>query len=238
MYIIIHKKIKSTGLNFGYRCPIVTKFRCVYYFPQRRKIGEKMSEDKKIDRRVVKTKKAIYSAFAQLLLEKDVNAITIKDIADRADINRKTFYNYYAGIYELIEEIENKILYSFEQALMDVNIADALHNPNRLFNELTEIINQDLDFYGHLMRMENNSSLVVKLVGALKTKAKEIISKQTRLAPQMLDIVLDFVVSGMMKVYQNWFNSDRTQSIEDFSKTVSTLTFRGINGIMEETDNM
>lgn len=197
-----------------------------------------MSEDKKIDRRVVKTKKAIYSAFAQLLLEKDVNAITIKDIADRADINRKTFYNYYAGIYELIEEIENKILYSFEQALMDVNIADALHNPNRLFNELTEIINQDIDFYGHLMRMENNSSLVVKLVGALKTKAKEIISKQTRLAPQMLDIVLDFVVSGMMKVYQNWFNSDRSQSIEDFSKIVSTLTFRGINGILEETDNM
>lgn len=238
MYIIIHNKIKSTDLNFGYDAQSSQNFRCVYYFPQRRKIGEKMSEDKKIDRRVVKTKKAIYSAFAQLLLEKDVNAITIKDIADRADINRKTFYNYYAGIYELIEEIENKILYSFEQALMDVNIADALHNPNRLFNELTEIINQDLDFYGHLMRMENNSSLVVKLVGALKTKAKEIISKQTRLAPQMLDIVLDFVVSGMMKVYQNWFNSDRSQSIEDFSKTVSTLTFRGINGIMEETDNM
>ncbi len=197
-----------------------------------------MSEDKKIDRRIVKTKKAIYSAFAQLLLKKDVNTITIKDIADKADINRKTFYNYYTGIYELIEEIENKILYSFEQALMDVNITEALHNPNRLFNELTDIINQDIDFYGHLMRMENNSSLVVKLVGALKSKAKEIISKQTRLTPEMLDIVLDFVVSGMMKVYQNWFNSDRSQSIEDFSKTVSTLTFRGINGILEETENM
>ena len=197
-----------------------------------------MSEDKKIDRRIVKTKKAIYSAFAQLLLKKDGNTITIKDIADKADINRKTFYNYYTGIYELIEEIENKILYSFEQALMDVNITEALHNPNRLFNELTDIINQDIDFYGHLMRMENNSSLVVKLVGALKSKAKEIISKQTRLTPEMLDIVLDFVVSGMMKVYQNWFNSDRSQSIEDFSKTVSTLTFRGINGILEETENM
>lgn len=197
-----------------------------------------MSEKKKLDRRVVKTQKAIYRAFAQLLLEKDVNAITIKDIADKADINRKTFYNYYAGIYELIEEIENKILYSFEQALIDVNITDALHNPNRLFCELTEIINQDIDFYGHLMRMESNSSLVVKLVGALKNKAKEIISKQSRLSDEMLDIVLDFVVSGMMKVYQNWFNSDRKQSIEEFSKTVSTLTFKGINGILEETEEL
>lgn len=191
-------------------------------------------ENKKIDRRVIKTKKSIYNAFAQLLIEKDVNTITIKDIADKADINRKTFYNYYAGIYELIEEIENKILFSFEQALKDVNITEALHNPDRLFNELTDIINQDIDFYGQLMRMESNSNLVVKLVGALKSKAKEIISKQTRLSPETLDIVLDFVVSGMMKVYQNWFNSDRTQSIEEFSRTVSTLTFKGINGLLQE----
>ena len=86
--------------------------------------------------------------------------------------------------------------------------------------------------------MESNSSLVVKLVGALKNKAKEIISKQSRLSDEMLDIVLDFVVSGMMKVYQNWFNSDRKQSIEEFSKTVSTLTFKGINGILEETEEL
>ena len=69
-----------------------------------------MPEEKKLDRRVIKTKKAIYRAFAQLLLEKDINDITIKDVADRADINRKTFYNYYGGIYDLTGEIENKIL--------------------------------------------------------------------------------------------------------------------------------
>lgn len=37
-----------------------------------------MQEEKKQDRRIVKTKKAIYRAFAQLLLEKDINDITIK----------------------------------------------------------------------------------------------------------------------------------------------------------------
>lgn len=46
-------------------------------------------EEKKVDRRIAKTKKAIYRAFAQLLSEKNINDITIKDIADRADINRK-----------------------------------------------------------------------------------------------------------------------------------------------------
>lgn len=47
-----------------------------------------MAEDeKKPDRRVAKTKKAIKTAFAKQLSEKDINSITVKDIADYADIN-------------------------------------------------------------------------------------------------------------------------------------------------------
>ncbi len=192
-----------------------------------------MQEEKKQDRRIVKTKKAIYRAFAQLLLEKDINDITIKDVADRADINRKTFYNYYCGIYDLTGEIENKILEKFENAIKDLDVNELLHDPNEFFNKLTDIINSDIDFYGHLMRIESNSSLVVKLVTSMKNKFKEIITPKTALDEQTLDIVLDYVTSGMMTVYQHWFNSDRSQPVESISRAVSTLTFRGINGLLE-----
>lgn len=196
-----------------------------------------MQEEKKQDRRIVKTKKAIYRAFAQLLLEKDINDITIKDVADRADINRKTFYNYYGGIYDLTGEIENKILEKFENAIKDLDVNELLHDPNEFFNKLTDIINSDIDFYGHLMRIESNSSLVVKLVTSMKNKFKEIITPKTALDEQTLDIVLDYVTSGMMTVYQHWFNSDRSQPVESISCAVSTLTFRGINGLLETAKN-
>lgn len=48
--------------------------------------------DQKTDKRVIKTKHAIYKAFVELLNEKDINQITITDVAKRANINRKTFY--------------------------------------------------------------------------------------------------------------------------------------------------
>lgn len=57
-----------------------------------------MQETTHIDRRVIKTKRAIKEAFAKLLTQKDINDITISDIAAEANINRKTFYNYYGGI--------------------------------------------------------------------------------------------------------------------------------------------
>lgn len=191
-------------------------------------------EQKKVDRRIAKTKKAIYRAFAELLSEKNINDITIKDIADKADINRKTFYNYYNGIYDLTGEIENSIIDSFEQVLRDTNINELLHNPYSMFEALTRIINSNLDFYQHLISIESNSNLVSKLFKSLKTRAEEVISQYTLLDDATLDIVLDFVVSGMFTVFQHWFNSSREHSIDDMAKIVATLSFNGINGLLQD----
>ena len=191
-------------------------------------------EQKKVDRRIAKTKKAIYRAFAELLSEKNINDITIKDIADKADINRKTFYNYYNGIYDLTGEIENSIIDSFEQVLRNTNINELLHNPYSMFEALTRIINSNLDFYQHLISIESNSNLVSKLFKSLKTRAKEVISQYTLLDDATLNIVLDFVVSGMFTVFQHWFNSSREHSIDDLAKIVATLSFNGINGLLQD----
>ena len=56
------------------------------------------NKTKSVDRRVIKTKRAIRNAFAKLMVEKDINDITIIELAEAADINRKTFYNYYSGV--------------------------------------------------------------------------------------------------------------------------------------------
>lgn len=194
-------------------------------------------EEKKVDRRIAKTKKAIYRAFAQLLSEKNINDITIKDIADRADINRKTFYNYYDGIYELTDEIENKTIDSFEKVIREHNVNELLHNPNKMFDELVKIINSDFDFYQHLISVESNSNLVSKLIISLKSRAKEVISEYSVLDEATLDIVLDFVVSGMFTVFQRWFNSSKEHSLDDMAKIVATLSYNGINGLLKDYEN-
>ncbi len=194
-------------------------------------------EEKKVDRRIAKTKKAIYRAFAQLLSEKNINDITIKDIADRADINRKTFYNYYDGIYELTGEIENKIIDSFEKVIREHNVNELLHNPNKMFDELVKIIDSDFDFYQHLISVESNSNLVSKLFISLKARAKEVISEYSVLDEATLDIVLDFVISGMFTVFQRWFNSSKEHSLDDMAKIVAILSYNGINGLLKDYEN-
>ena len=52
-----------------------------------------------------RTKEAIVNAFWELLEEKPYNKITVKDIVDRCQINRNTFYYHFHDIPELLESI-------------------------------------------------------------------------------------------------------------------------------------
>lgn len=57
------------------------------------------------DPRVLRTRKLIKEAFSALLQKKGFDSITIKDIAEKASINRATFYSHYEDKYALLEDI-------------------------------------------------------------------------------------------------------------------------------------
>ena len=62
------------------------------------------------DRRVRKTKKQLRGALTSLLLEKDISHITVRDVADLADVNRGTFYAHYSDVYDLLHQLEDDLL--------------------------------------------------------------------------------------------------------------------------------
>lgn len=187
---------------------------------------------KKPDRRVIKTKRAIRNAFAALIAEKDLNDITIKDISDVADINRKTVYNYYGGIHEILDEIENELVSSFEKVIQEIDFPRNLENPNKIFETLTEVINGDMEFYSRLVKIDANSHLVRKIVSALKIRVKQTLAQQLPADKKKIELIADFITSGMLSAYQSWFNSGREQPIAEFSKEVSVLVFSGVNGLI------
>ena len=58
-----------------------------------------------MDLRIKKTKRAIRSAFAELIKEKPMEKITVKEIAERAEINKTTFYAHYETVYDLVDQL-------------------------------------------------------------------------------------------------------------------------------------
>ena len=187
---------------------------------------------KPVDRRVLKTKRAIRNAFAKLTAEKDINDITIIELAAAADINRKTFYNYYSGVYQVIEDIERDILQSYEVLLGNVEFKQSMDAPYSLFERFSKLINMDPEFFGCLLSMSGNTQMITRIMRLLKDKTREKMVSQLDIEEYKADIMIDYVLSGMLSVYQHWFASDRTVPLETVSQIISQMSVGGINSVL------
>lgn len=183
---------------------------------------------KKTDRRVIKTKHAIFKAFVELLNEKDVNQITITDIAKKANINRKTFYNYYSDAYEVMEEIENLTVEAFINNMGTVEFTNMADFLTEIFIKFTETVNNDLQFFNLLFKTNNRSFLIVKIVEALKKYVQKRIEESNELDMRRFEVVSNFYLSGVLSVYMNWFMNNYDQSIEEISALLTELVLHGI----------
>lgn len=91
-----------------------------------------------MDRRILKTRGVIKKSLTSLMKEKPFDKITIKDITDKANINRATFYLHYMDKYDLLEQSQNDILNEIREVLAD---AFKIFNPQSLpIQDATTII--------------------------------------------------------------------------------------------------
>jgi AcrR family transcriptional regulator len=69
--------------------------------------GGKSEENE--DLRVRRTRKLILEAFVELTVEHGFSTITVQDIADRAMVNRSTFYRHYLDKYDLLDKYMEEV---------------------------------------------------------------------------------------------------------------------------------
>ena len=69
------------------------------------------------DLRTRYTRQVITDAFLQLLRQKPVEGITVKEVCALAQINRSTFYRQYKDCFDLMEQLEQRGLELLEELL-------------------------------------------------------------------------------------------------------------------------
>ena len=66
--------------------------------------------EKKEDRRVTMTRRLLKDALIELLREQSIYQISIRELCQRADVNRTTFYKYYGSQFDLLADMEDDIV--------------------------------------------------------------------------------------------------------------------------------
>lgn len=186
----------------------------------------------KVDRRTLRTKKVIKNALMKLMCQSEISKITIKDLAIEADINRKTFYNHYIDIYDVLKDIEDDLMKKLLNILDNFDLSSTQYNPYPILKELTVEINKDIEFYNLLLSYNSSSNLISKITNLLKKYLYEYCCSNTKLNTTLLPYTINFISAGIISSYQEWFNSDKEITLEELSEGISLLIANGINCLL------
>lgn len=93
-----------------------------------------------MDKRVIKTKKAIKEAFISLRMQFPIKKIYVETLCQKALINKSTFYRYYMDIYDLVEQLQDEALQPIRQFLLDNPIQEK--DMTTLIDDIESMISQ------------------------------------------------------------------------------------------------
>ncbi len=159
------------------------------------------------DRRARRTQDAIIAAAVSLILEKGADALTIRDITERADYNRGTFYLHFPGKPELLQFLLEDFLQGLGQAyatpyanLTEVDMTGLLPSTMPVF----EYIENHQDQFKALMTMHGDMALRINNVFREYLTQDFILVTEDSEQVINYDIMLSYLVSATVGVIMHW----------------------------------
>ena len=192
--------------------------------------------EKKPDRRVSRTIRNINSAFLSLLKEKPLSAINITELCVLADINRKTFYTYFDSVSAVLYDIENQIINEFSQRIDTQKNRDIPLTVSDIFLCIGELLRNNREFIHQLVQVNALESLEKKVRQAIKQTIKDTIENETILQNDYADLTLEYVVSGAVSMYIEWFTDANNLPLVSLIELTSRLVQTNVDFLTSDND--
>ena len=180
----------------------------------------------KTDRRVKYTKMVLKETLLELLEERPIERITVKELCDRADINRSTFYVHYGSPQELLDSICKELYMEIFQKKRD-------------FSDIKEYMTQICD-----IMYENRQLLKVLIISGRAMSMiniadiwKEDFAKGMSwlgLSREELETVFLYIPCGAMAVVVSWLLGQIPMTRDQIVDHVLKITLGAIEKYSKE----
>lgn len=178
------------------------------------------------DRRVRRTKRLLREALTTLMAERDVSQITVRDLAECADVTRGAFYAHYKDVRDLLSQLENELL----EALNELSREDATDEDRSMvyLTALFSIMGEYSDLLSALSSRDGDPSFRLKMREVLKAQCMEYLMAQHISDTEHSRFYAAFVSSGMGALTHQWISDGKKKSPEDMARIGSRLLHDGV----------
>ncbi|GFP75426.1 TetR/AcrR family transcriptional regulator [Clostridium fungisolvens] len=179
-------------------------------------------ETKKIDPRAARTRILIQDAFLSLTREKVFEAITVKDIVERANINRSTFYAHFEDKYILLDQLLSE---AFSSGISSKFQSDVQLNEDTLKTLIVAMCSYHENISNHCNMvyksissyMDNKTQLKLKELIALmltNTTSFGVIEQEN------LDLLSIMISNSIYGATSYWYSKGRHVSAKELSHNI------------------
>lgn len=187
-----------------------------------------------IDRRIRKTKNSIRKSFMELIMEKNFAEITVKEIASRADISRRTFYMHYNSIDDILDEMNKELSERVNQLFYSHDFTHAqMDDIKSLFAELNEILNRNYAFYKRLCSLDSYGFFVQMLNQVLRDIISSTLEQTFHLDDTAKYAYSEYFSGGIIALYVNWLRTDSDLSLDQLVDIAADITYGGIHSLIQ-----
>lgn len=113
-----------------------------------------------MDRRIKRTRNAVFNAVLELIIEKDTCKITVLELCKKADINKSTFYLHYKSMDDCVQSCLQMIMDEVVEFSKRINYNDIRNNPEKGVAIFLDDIEKRLDFLTKLKSSHNCANAI------------------------------------------------------------------------------
>ena len=183
----------------------------------------------KVDRRVRKTRALLQQGLMQLMREKEIKDISVKELTDLVDINRGTFYLHYTDIYDMLDKIENEIFQEFNDILdRDIKKETQSHSLNEVLTDIFVLLDRNRDIGRVMLGPHGDLAFVNRLKNLVEERTRYVMAQtDTSEHPEYLS---SFIISGCVGIIETWLNHPNPLPPEELAALCGKLLCQGVTG--------
>ena len=172
------------------------------------------------DRKTRYTRMVLQDSLIELMKEKPIAKITIKELCEKADINRTTFYAHFTDQYHLLRAIEDETLTWVKEAA-----GNLIREPekNAAIKTLERIFQYVVDNSKHLQVLlseQGDIDFQKQLFTAIYQLCGIDPSAGHSGNGGSKELYFIFVVNGSVGLVRHWLKSGLNQSVQDIAKII------------------
>ncbi|UOQ48625.1 TetR/AcrR family transcriptional regulator [Gracilibacillus caseinilyticus] len=172
----------------------------------------------KVDPRIIRTRQLLRDAFIDLLLEMDIKKISVNRLAERATINRVTFYLHYKDITDMMDKMADDMVEDISSVIEEARINRTSKQPTgEVLSKCLEHIAANANFYKVVLTTRGvpvfkdrlMQLLVDKIMSGIENRGNESFAEKASIQKEIL---IWYDSSALIGTIVAWLRNDMPYS--------------------------